>query len=70
MADQHQPQPRPNGVVISPHGAVSRAVAGDDLVIAGQCPNRCGPMVASANGQRCTRCGCSTNVVPALWRLV
>lgn len=70
MADQPHPQPRSHGVVISAHGVVSLAVAGDDLVFAGQCPNRCGPLAAAAASQRCPACGYRTNVVPGQWRLV
>ena len=58
----------PEPVHVGPDGAVFRPQPGDQYLLRGNCPNRCGPMQSTPGRQQCPACGYNTNITPAVER--
>jgi hypothetical protein len=57
-------RPSPDLVHVGPDGTVFRPQLGDQYLLRGNCPNRCGPMQSTPGRQRCPACGFNTNITP------
>ena len=57
-------RPAPAPLHIGPDGTLFRPQPGDEYILRGNCPNRCGPMAQTPGWQHCQVCGFRTNITP------